>query len=637
MGFAEGFAAGTDRKIRSEQLKLVKQQQQEELAKQGYSFDANGNMSIRPDSQAEAEQAQYREAAQLSRALQGKLAAQDSDRAFEDFAATGDASYLQRALDNNKYLKDSWLQRGVQLITNLDFENDSKLLDNAGIKQTFYDTQEKKDIIRKNTYKYYDGKDWKVGLLNNAVMETGTATRLGPRRSAELSNNHEQLVSLLSGPKVSPYTAEGHKYEKEINAAADKYNLPHNLIASMIKQESGSNPKAVSNKGATGLMQLMPDTASELGVTDPTDPMQNIDGGAKYMRQLLDKYNGDIKLALAAYNAGPGNVDKYNGIPPFSETQNYVSSILGNLDTGEKYYNRTADDVTNTILSHYRDIANAKSGLSTEMRQAELDNTTRALDIKQQEANLMSDANDTKRMEILAKLKTEGTTATQKDLNAAAKTTEDMLASWGGEDKFFATDFTDSKNFNKAYKDIVKIESLEGTKLTADDKKAITDVRELLSLTGPASKLTEAQTGLLDSTLSSAMKYATEEVGGTAATSAYNAFRNSVRNALYGATLSPTEVEAFNSAFGTLGQKAGPVLQQFITGLAQVKAKLESTKQLGNPYSMHVRLGGDVKKLDKAIEEIDKRIMYYQGLDPANTMTQEQKSKRKPLNEIFGG
>jgi soluble lytic murein transglycosylase-like protein len=122
------------------------------------------------------------------------------------------------------------------------------------------------------------------------------------------------------------------QYSDLINAAAQKYGIDPALLKGLIRQESNFNPNAQSGAGAQGLCQLMPGTAASLGCTNPLDPAQAIDAGAKYLGQQLKSFGGDPRKALAAYNAGPGAVQRYGGVPPYAETQNYVRSVMAFAD-----------------------------------------------------------------------------------------------------------------------------------------------------------------------------------------------------------------------------------------------------------------------------------------------------------------
>jgi soluble lytic murein transglycosylase-like protein len=148
--------------------------------------------------------------------------------------------------------------------------------------------------------------------------------------AAEVSKSDE-VSSFVRGKPFTP-----QEIEAAIDAAASRHNVDPSLVRAVIKVESNFNPNAVSRKGAMGLMQLMPQTARQLNVVNPFDPQQNVDAGVRHLKQLMENYGGDVKLSLAAYNAGAGAVARSAGIPRFGETRNYVKRIT------QLYYGKTA-------------------------------------------------------------------------------------------------------------------------------------------------------------------------------------------------------------------------------------------------------------------------------------------------------
>ena len=158
-----------------------------------------------------------------------------------------------------------------------------------------------------------------------------TAKSTGPAVAAVPSSKPSDEVQADGAEEDKPQSIEAL-----IRSAAGRYDLDIELLAAVIAVESGFKPEAVSPKGAQGLMQLMPATARELDVTDPFDPRQNIDAGARYLRQLLDQHDGSFVKSLAAYNAGMGRVARYNGVPPYQETIKYIRRVLDKYEAAAR-------------------------------------------------------------------------------------------------------------------------------------------------------------------------------------------------------------------------------------------------------------------------------------------------------------
>jgi soluble lytic murein transglycosylase-like protein len=168
-------------------------------------------------------------------------------------------------------------------------------------------------------------------------LQTMVATMTGAPTAQPSSSSSSSFAGALASAQTAATptttsTATGADsstaFGAEIDAAAASNGIDPALLKGLVSQESGFDPNARSGAGALGLTQLMPGTAAALGVSNPLDPAQSLQGGAKYLREQLDRFGGDERLALAAYNAGPGAVARYGGVPPYSETQNYVNSVM---------------------------------------------------------------------------------------------------------------------------------------------------------------------------------------------------------------------------------------------------------------------------------------------------------------------
>jgi soluble lytic murein transglycosylase-like protein len=190
---------------------------------------------------------------------------------------------------------------------------------------------------------------WTLFLLCPAVAAAGVRVEMGPNGRKVIINENSVQRSRRLADKLVP--VPGSDLEPVIARHSGDQNLDPKLVKAVIQVESGYNSRARSNKGALGLMQLMPGTASLLNVRNPFDPEENVRGGTRYLRQLLDRFAGRVELALAGYNAGPGAVEKHKGVPPYAQTRDYVRQVMALYrGPGEVAFNAaSAASAANTV------------------------------------------------------------------------------------------------------------------------------------------------------------------------------------------------------------------------------------------------------------------------------------------------
>jgi len=199
-----------------------------------------------------------------------------------------------------------------------------------------------------NRLAYWSAKEGRWKAVPSAKMGRARSAAAEVSRYLHQESNSENSASETAGFVRNNRAFTQQDVDAAIEQAAARHNVDPNLVRSVIKVESNFNPNAVSRKGAMGLMQLMPSTARSLHVKNPFDPQQNVDAGVRHLKQLLESYGGNVKLSLAAYNAGAGAVARSAGIPRFSETQNYVKRITslyyGGVDSGTRTIGNVVHD-----------------------------------------------------------------------------------------------------------------------------------------------------------------------------------------------------------------------------------------------------------------------------------------------------
>ncbi len=498
--FGTGFNVGTAFREGRENAHIKAQNRQIELARAGYSFE-NGELAVVPDSEADIQQKQNEITSARLNAVTGQLAAMQSDRGLEDFAHNGDAGQLQKVLNNNPALKTAWGDLGIQSVDNINWDMDGILLTNAGFQESMYNTPEKRQELGKSFFKTFNGKNWQINALNNAVKTTGITDRLGTQRAQVFTSNFETARNIVKESLVRDQQTEEFVLDVAASEASAKQGLGPEIIA--------RKERAAQQKAATKISESDKDRKS----------------------------------------------------------REWIAQIRARTARRGRF-----------------------------QRSAEI------------------------------------------EIGLVKKAMDELFAMFGGSDDFYRTDFTEPQNFRRAARRVEIIENLAKSRFTNDEKKELKNISEALALSNPISKLTEAQTGFLDSLYTDVKKFFVNDLTGVAETAAFEQFKIAARNIKFGATLSENEKRSWDRAHGTLRQKLGPVLQQYKISLDTIAARFESLARLKNPLVVQVRLGGVKENLNKIRASLQERLDYIsnKGVDisaPLPTTAPEQ--SRESLEDIF--
>lgn len=521
------------------------------LSQEGYRRDGSGGVEQVEGGKADIEQ---QELLLLSRRIantEKSLMLADLDGAIQSYINSGDVDDIQRAFNNNDKLREIWKGRGVEGVSNIDWERDTDLLKKAGFPDETYSSDESRELLSKEYFKSFDGKNYSISSAEDIMIETGLLKRLSVKKQNILLNHFSNVAK-------STYN---DVFNRKIDTISEAKNISRGQAVDIIMKVSGEDEVSSAWREKTQAKADANDITFDEQVLREDKRKQKIskskeDEPTTYQRNFAYK----AKLAgLTEKELDQRDRDDELESRITNQDKNYSSELKHSGLTEEAFNKRRRDDVERGLKTREQFVTSVASRKQTEVKGYK----------------------------------------------------KELFELFGGEDEYYATDFSIDKNFRKANFLVHSIEQVGGSKISAADAKDYKEISEMIELgKSAAGGLTEDTTGLVDSYLHEFKQYFFGTVEGIEATSSYQAFKNVLGNSLFGASFTSNESEKLDKAFGVLGNKLGPVLAKFKTSINQVRAKLNAIKRLNNPIVVKLRLGVSLNKLDSIIDGLDQRLEY---------------------------